>query len=93
MTAMQPVVVNPKISFTQLIEEMIRVQDEAERELVRDQLMAKFQRKKRHLSETSRRDFEAVAGVSPDAFIQKLRRLSLDEIADWFVENPNWAKS
>lgn len=87
MTAMKPVVVDPKISFSQLIDEIIKVKDEAERELVRDQLMAKFQRKKRHLTETSKKDFEIVAGVSPDEFIRKLRDMPVDAIADWFIDN------
>lgn len=87
MTAMKPVVVDPKISFSQLIEEIIKVKDEAERALIRDQLMAKFQRKKRHLTETSKKDFEIVAGVSADAFVKKLRDMNVDEIADWFVDN------
>lgn len=87
-TEMQPVVVNPKVSFSQLIEELTQVQNEAERELVRDQLLAKLQRKKRHLSETSQRDFENVAGMSPEAFVRKLREMPLKEIADWFVVNP-----
>jgi len=87
MTAMQPVVVNPKISFSQMVDELIRVKDEAERELVRDQLVAKFQRKKRHMSETSKKDFETVAGVSLDAFAQKLKAMPIDEVAKWFTDN------
>jgi type I restriction enzyme R subunit len=87
MTAMQPVVVNPKISFSQMVDELIRVKDEAERELVRDQLVAKFQRKKRHMSETSKKDFETLAGVSPDAFAQKLKAMPIDEVAKWFTDN------
>ena len=87
MTAMQPVVVDPKISFSQLIDEIIKVKDEAERELVRDQMMAKFHRKKRHMSETSKNDFETVARVSPDEFINKLRGIPIHEIADWFIDN------
>jgi type I restriction enzyme R subunit len=86
LTDMKPVVVDPKISFSQLIDEIIRVRDEAERELVRIQLMAKFQRKKRHLTEASKRDFETVAGVSPDEFIRKLKNMPVDEIADWFID-------
>jgi len=87
MTAMQPVVVNPKISFSQLVDEIIRLKDEAERELVRDQLMAKFQRKKRHMSETSKKDFEDIAGVSPEAFINTLRAMPIDDVAQWFTDN------
>jgi type I restriction enzyme R subunit len=87
MTAMKPVVVDPKISFSQLVDELIRVKDEAERELVRDQLMAKFQRKKRHLSETSKKDFETLAGVSLEAFVGQLRNMPIDEVAAWFIQN------
>jgi len=87
MTAMQPVVVDPKISFSQLISELLTVKNEAERELVRDQLMAKFQRKKRRLTETSKKDFEDVAGVSPEKFVQKLRGMPINEIADWFADH------
>lgn len=87
MTAMQPVVVDPKISFGQLVDEIIKVKDEAERELVKDQLLAKFQRKKRYMSETSKKDFEDIAGISVDVFAQKLRNMPIDEVAGWFINN------
>jgi type I restriction enzyme R subunit len=89
MTAMQPVVVDPKISFTQLAQELTTVTDDESRTLVRDQFVAKLQRKKRHLSEKAAQDFETSAGMSPDAFIQKLRTMSLDKVADWFAQNPD----
>ncbi len=89
MTAMKPVVVNPNISFAQLEQEMVSVQDPAARELVREQFLAKLQVKKRHLDDQATQDFETKAGMSPDAFIQKLRTLSVDEIAHWFTQNPN----
>lgn len=89
MTAMRPVVVNPNISFAQLEQEMVSVQDPAVRELVREQFLAKLQVKKRHLDDQAAQDFETKAGMSPDAFIQKLRTLSVDEVADWFVQNPH----
>lgn len=88
LTAMRPVVANPDISFTQLAGELARAAGDEERTLVRDQLVAKLQRKKRRLSETGARDFETVAGMPPDAFIGKLRGMSPKEIAEWFVNNP-----
>ncbi|MFI3135417.1 MAG: type I restriction-modification system endonuclease, partial [Methylococcaceae bacterium] len=75
MTAMKPVVVDPKISFTQLTHELATVTDDKSRELVRDQFLAKLQRKKRHLSEKAAQDFETRAGMPPDAFITKLRAM------------------
>ena len=88
VTAMQPVVVNPSISFAQLISELETVATDAERSLVRDQLVAKLQRKKRHLSDTQAQDFETGAGMTPDAFIRHLRTLPLNDIGAWFTQHP-----
>ncbi|MBI5018031.1 MAG: type I restriction-modification system endonuclease [Deltaproteobacteria bacterium] len=88
MTAMQPVVVDPKISFDQLVRELGQVTADEERTLVRDQFVAKFQRKKRHLSERAAQDFEAVAGVTPEAFLAELRQMPLADVAAWFIAHP-----
>lgn len=87
-TAMQPVVVNPAISFSQLARELVEVADDDARAAVRDQFVAKLQRKKRHLSEASARDFETCAGLAPDAFITALRAMPLAEIGAWFTAYP-----
>jgi type I restriction enzyme R subunit len=89
MTAMQPVVVDPKISFSQLAIELATVTDDDSRTLVRDQFLAKLQRKKRHLSEKSAQDFETRAGMSPEDFIKTLRTLPIAEVAAWFTQNPD----
>ncbi|SDW60613.1 type I restriction-modification system endonuclease [Nitrosomonas communis] len=89
MTAMQPVVINPKISFSQLTQELVTVKSEEARQLVRDQLLAKLQSKKRHLSEQAARDFEIKAGMTPEAFIHKLKTMPLNEVAAWFTQNPD----
>lgn len=89
MTAMRPVVVDPKISFSQLAEELVNVTDDDARSLVRDHFIAKLQRKKRHLSEQSAQDFETRTGMSPDAFIKQLRAMPLAEVAAWFTQNPD----
>ncbi|HVZ70933.1 MAG TPA: type I restriction-modification system endonuclease [Polyangia bacterium] len=87
VTAMQPVVVNPVVSFSQLSRELREVKTDDERSAVRDQFLAKLQRKKRHLSDTQAQDFETRAGMSPDAFIRQLRTMSLQDIAAWFTQN------
>ena len=89
MTAMKPVVVNPKISFTQLAQELAKLKDESATELARDQFLAKLQRKRRHLSDQHRQDFEAKAGMPVQAFVQKLKAMPLAEVAAWFVQNPD----
>ncbi len=89
LTAMKPVVADPKISFTQLIRELTQVPTDEARSLVRDQLLAKLQRKKRHLSEKTARDFETKAGVTPEEFIEKLREIPIEKVAEWFTQNPD----
>jgi type I restriction enzyme R subunit len=89
VTAMQPVVVNPNITFTQLTRELAEVSTDEERGLVRDEFIAKLQRKKRHLSDSQAQDFETRAGMPPDAFIRQLRTMPLSDIAAWFTQNPD----
>ncbi len=89
MSAMKPVIVNPRITFKQLTEELVRVKDEKARELVHDQFLAKFNAKRRHLSEEAEKDFETVCGVSVDAFAVKLESMTPTQVGAWFVQNPD----
>ena len=88
LTEMRPVVNDPKITFTQLARELAEAPTQEALAHIRDQFLAKLQRKKRHLSETAARDFETHAGMPPDAFIEKLRKLPIDEIGAWFTQHP-----
>jgi type I restriction enzyme R subunit len=88
MTAMRPVVNDPNISFTQLARELTEAPTEEALSLVRDQFLAKLQRKKRHLTESAARDFETCAGMTPDAFIANLRGMPIADIVAWFTQNP-----
>src|SRR5690606_1630625 len=81
LTEMRPVVVDPQISFTQLVAELAQVSGEEERAQVRDQFIAKLQRKKGRLSESAARDFETVSGMAPGEFIAQLQTMPLHEIA------------
>jgi type I restriction enzyme R subunit len=81
-TQMQPVVVNPKISFSQLIGELESTDGE-ECELVREQLIAKLRRKQRHLSESNAARFRLLTGEEPADFINRLRQLPIAEASRW----------
>ena len=88
LSEMKPVVVDPKTTFAQLTAELATLRDEKAIELVRAQLLAKFQAKRRHLGEDDTADFEAKAGMSPADFVAALKTLPPREIASWFTENP-----
>ncbi len=84
---MRPVVVNPNISFTALGSEMQKIHDIDHLALARDQFIAKFIRKKRHLTETQTTSFEAAAGQTPEEFLRELRQLPIEQINNWFVQH------
>jgi type I restriction enzyme R subunit len=92
LTAMQPVVVNPDISFTRLARELATVDNDEARALARDQFLAKLQRKKRHLGDEAAQDFEAQAGMPPDAFIRRLRAMTPADVAAWFTQHPAFSE-
>ncbi len=81
-TQMQPVVANPKISFSQLLGELESTGEE-ESELVREQLIAKLRRKQRHLSENAEARFRLLTGEEPAAFISRLQQLPIAEARRW----------
>ena len=87
MTAMRPVVSDPKITFRQLTQEFSTAPTEEALELVRDQFIAKLQRKRRHLTENAERDFEILAGMPVQNFAEKIRRMPIKELVDWFTQH------
>ena len=82
-TDMKPVVVNPKLSYSQLIEELTCSEDPDDGALIRQQLIAKLRRKRRHLSENQEVRFQQLTGEEPDAFISRLQDLPITEAQRW----------
>jgi type I restriction enzyme R subunit len=83
LTDMKPVVVNPSISFEQLVGEMIEATDDAQRDTIREQLAVKLRRRLKKLLEEARQRFEAVAGETPEAMLQRLLSGNVPDLAAW----------
>ena len=81
-TAMKPVVVDPKIPFSQLLREMEATEGE-DAKLVRDQLIAKLRRKRGQLSENGAARFRLLTGEDPEGFIARLRGVPVAEAQRW----------
>lgn len=94
LTDMRPVVVNPSISFDQLVQELIA--GEGASGEVRDQLAVKLRRRLRNIPVQARTTFEAVADEEPEqtlkrllecepvVFIEWLKpRIAIGRILDW----------
>lgn len=91
LTEMKPVVVNPAISFEQLIREMDKVTEDAHREAIREQLVVKLRRRLKKLPEEMRQKFEAVAGETPEDMLKRLLDGSGSDVAAWLSSRPGIA--
>ena len=82
-STMKPVVVNPKISFSQLVDELGQVtKPDAVGEIL-DQIQAKLQRKKQHLSDPQKEAIESLADMSVEELAGHLKQQSTEEAAAW----------
>ena len=89
LTAMKPVVVNPSINLEQLFEEFARVEEDEQREAVRDQLLVKLRRRINKLHEQARAKYHAEAGEMPEDTLKRLAHEPAETVAAWAKERPN----
>jgi len=83
ISTMKPLVV-PNISFTQLLEELETITEPAAVDTIVDQLLAKIQRKRRHLSEDAQAELEAIAGTDISAIVSHLAQSDSTQVQAWF---------
>ncbi|TIN43080.1 MAG: type I restriction-modification system endonuclease [Mesorhizobium sp.] len=86
VTDMKPVVVNPSISFEQLVRELTEATDHQHRDTIREQLAVKLRRRLKKLPDDARQRFEAVAGETPEAMLQRLLAGDAVALAAWLKE-------
>lgn len=84
--------VNPKISFGQLVDELVCVTDTSAVEEILDQIVAKLQRKKRHLSTDQQETIEGLADMPVDEVVDHLRQSSPADAAHWLQERKQIAE-
>lgn len=73
-SSMKPVVSNPSVTFDELFSGYEKVNDEEHIQFINEQIIAKFQRVKRHMDESQLNYFKVMSRYeSPDDFIEKVR--------------------
>jgi type I restriction enzyme R subunit len=76
-TTMKPVAPNPSTTFVQLIEELDLIESEARVQRQIEQIIAKFQRKRKYISNNEEDKFNYISkGISSDDFVQHLKGIS-----------------
>jgi type I restriction enzyme R subunit len=88
LTAMKPVVIDPAISLEQLFAELARVDDDAQREVIRDQIIVKMRRRVKRMPEVARARYEIEAGETPEATLLRLTSEPPASIAAWVKQRP-----
>lgn len=88
ITEMKPVVVTPSITLEQLFEKLTQVEDDQHREILRDEIIVKMRRRLRRLPTEARRQYEAVAGETPEATLDRLGTEPVAGIAAWAQSRP-----
>ncbi len=83
VTDMKPVVVDPKITFEQLIKELIGTDQAEHREIIRQQLAVKMRRRLKKLTEEQRAKFEAFAGENPEDTLARVLQGNGSDLATW----------
>lgn len=83
VNTMKPVVRNPNIGFTQLAREIIQDPEQAIAQQAREQLLGKWQRKRRHLTETQANALKH-AGYDPQDFADFLKTADIKRLAEWW---------
>jgi len=88
LTQMKPVVVNPSISLEQLFEEFVRVQEDAYRDEIRDQILVKLRRRIGGIHEQARAKYHAEAGEMPEDTLDRLAHQPAATVAEWAKQRP-----
>lgn len=89
LTEMKPVAADPKISLTQLLEELATIEDEQHRADLRDQIIVRLSRKLKGLSAEARAKAELAADETPEETLQRFRDHSASDLAAWVKGRPN----
>jgi type I restriction enzyme, R subunit len=92
LTEMKPVVVDPDITLEQLFEEFAHLEDEKHREAVREQILVKMRRRIKRLDAQPRARYEAEAGETPEATLERIAEEPTVTVAAWVKQHPSLGK-
>jgi type I restriction enzyme R subunit len=89
---MKPVAVNPNITFTGLVNELGTVRDETALPEIVEQLLAKLQNKRRHLSDAGKEQIESLARMSIADMVTYIRENEPKRVGEWFRDKAQIAE-
>ncbi|WP_145691114.1 type I restriction-modification system endonuclease [Azospirillum brasilense] len=92
LTQMRPVVVDPKVSLEQLFDELTKVEKVEHQRAILDQITVKLRRRLGRIPDEARKQYEAIAGETPEATLERARHADPVDIARWAKGRPGVGK-
>jgi type I restriction enzyme, R subunit len=90
-STMKPVVTRPRLSFTQLVDELAGVDDGEHCRAVIDEILVKFHRRKSGHASSGTNSFQDLTGVDPSALVQLLKMGDTAEVKTFFAAHQGLA--
>lgn len=88
VNTMKPVVVNPSVTFGQLLDGLETLDEEKQIQYQIDQITAKLQRKKRKLNRNTMEHFLSMTGgMNPDQFMGKLKESTTQDAKEFILQH------
>ena len=87
-TEMKPVIADPSLSLTQLLEELARVTLPDHQALIRDQLLVRLRRRIKRLSPEATERFTTTAGETPAETLARVQTTDPADLAAWAAARP-----
>lgn len=88
LTEMRPVAADPKLTLTQLLDELAAAEEARHQADLRDQIVVKLSRRLKRLSEEARAKAELAAGETPEETLERFRHNAPHELAVWAKGRP-----
>lgn len=87
-TTMKPVVVDPKLTLTQLFDELAKAETSEQRAVIRDQILVRLRLRLARLTPDAEDQLDAAAGEAPTDMLERIRTGSPDDLAAWVRDRP-----
>lgn len=88
LTNMKPVVVNPSLGFTQLLNELETVEFEVQRQAILEQIVVKLRRCLKQLDDKIVTELTAETGESPASMLDRFHHSTTEQVKDWLKDKP-----
>lgn len=86
VSSMKPVVVNPTVTFDEIIDGLGQLETAEQKQSQIDILIAKLLRRKKKMTENQKEHFTDLAGATPEEFLKKVKNMEPEEASRYIQD-------